>query len=40
MASASLDNSIKLWSIDSGTSITTLNGHHAGVNCIEFGSQE
>lgn len=33
-ASASLDYSIKLWSLDQGVSIGTLQGHKSGVNCI------
>ena len=35
-ASASLDRTIKVWSIGQGTPNFTLDGHEKGVNCIEY----
>jgi coatomer subunit beta' len=35
-ASGSLDSTIKFWDMSSETAKFTLNGHEAGVNCIEF----
>ena len=35
-ASASLDRTIKVWSIGQGTPNFTLEGHEKGVNCIEY----
>lgn len=35
-ASASLDHTIKFWSIQTGTPRFTLSGHTKGVNCIAF----
>ena len=35
-ASASLDTSIKFWNITTTQSRFNLNGHEAGVNCVEF----
>eukprot|EP00118_Oscarella_pearsei_P021080 m.234363 g.234363 ORF g.234363 m.234363 type:complete len:941 (+) comp40109_c0_seq13:64-2886(+) len=35
-ASASLDMSIKVWQLGSSTPNFTLEGHHKGVNCIDY----
>jgi len=35
-ASCSLDASIKVWSIDSPSSLFTLTGHTKGINCLDF----
>ncbi|GMR45035.1 hypothetical protein PMAYCL1PPCAC_15230, partial [Pristionchus mayeri] len=35
-ASASMDNTIKLWHIGSATAVGTLVGHEKGVNCVDF----
>ena len=35
-ASASLDTTIKFWGLQNSSARFTLNGHEAGVNCIEF----
>lgn len=35
-ASASLDRTIKIWNIGSGTANYTLEGHEKGVNCVDY----
>lgn len=35
-ASASLDRTIKIWSVGSGTAHYTLEGHDKGVNCVDY----
>ncbi|GAB9471148.1 hypothetical protein Gpo141_00008372, partial [Globisporangium polare] len=42
IASASLDHSVRVWSLASGSgaSVATLKGHTAGVNCLDFFSTE
>jgi len=35
-ASASLDCSVKLWELSSGSQLCSLEGHAKGVNCIDF----
>lgn len=35
-ASASLDKTIKVWSLGSGTANFTLEGHEKGVNCVNY----
>lgn len=35
-ASCSLDNSIKVWGINSSTSYFSLSEHKMGVNCIDY----
>ena len=35
-ASASLDQTIKIWSLDSIVANYTLTGHTKGVNCINY----
>jgi coatomer subunit beta' len=35
-ASASLDRSVKIWSLGSSTANYTLDGHTKGVNCVEY----
>ncbi len=35
-ASASLDRSIKVWSLGSPTPNQTLEGHEKGVNCVDY----
>ncbi len=40
LASASADNTIKLWNAETGKLITTLSGHKAGVNSIVFSYDE
>ncbi|MBD2435424.1 AAA-like domain-containing protein [Nostoc sp. FACHB-110] len=36
LASASLDNKIKLWNVTTGKAITTLTGHQSGVSSVAF----
>lgn len=40
LASASWDNTIKLWDVKEGTLIRTLEGHSADVTCLAFSSSE
>lgn len=35
-ASASLDHTVKVWSLGSGTPNFTLEGHERGVNCVDY----
>ena len=35
-ASASLDKSVKVWSLGSGEANYTLEGHERGVNCVSY----
>lgn len=35
-ASASLDRTVRVWSISTGAATATLEGHSAGVNCLDF----
>ncbi|CAK7356651.1 unnamed protein product [Dovyalis caffra] len=35
-ASASLDTTIKIWSLSSTAPVATLNGHSKGLNCVDF----
>ena len=35
-ASASLDKTIKVWNLGSGTPNFTMEGHEKGVNCIDY----
>ncbi|GMR48954.1 hypothetical protein PMAYCL1PPCAC_19149, partial [Pristionchus mayeri] len=35
-ASASMDNTVKVWKLGQGTTVSTLEGHEKGVNCVDF----
>ena len=39
LASASSDNTVKLWAADSGKLLHTLTGHHSSVNSVAFDAQ-